>query len=363
MGFPVAAPLTDLQMTLGKIMTSVLEASKTAMRSAKFATDKVQWWTAFAFDKIKWIPISALIGIIITLFKHPLEFITRVLCAIIVSILFVLYIITTIPPFSWIAFVVWFFIRYVLVMLGFTIVSFVIFAIIAVLFMVLTIFNAISGGRLNSLTLCQTSPTAWFTVPNWQDGNKYERGFFCNRPCAAGYSPDEMTGSFCNRAPFAQPSYCPQAEVMRLLLKKNKIGERHVYGNFIPSPSYFVKVPREKEEEYIKHFDQMQKFFNKCSQKVGGFNDIALDICSSLDAIKELKINVLSDDTIRKLKEVCKQGFCNSKSRHVFCGAFTDFPTENRGELVKRIIFMITALVVFLFLLMVTYKFVSASTK
>ncbi len=364
MGFPVQTFVTDLQNAVKNIRDGILQALQTSFRAAKFATNKTQWWTEFAFNKLKWIPIATLITIVTTLLKHPLEFITRVLCAIIVSIIFVLYVITTIPPFSWLAFVVWFIIRYVLVLLGFTIVSMAVFCIVALLFLFLAVINAMSGNKLNRLTLCQTSPMAWFTIPNFQDGNKYERGFFCSTPCAAGYSPDEITGSFCNRVPLAQPSFCPQAEIMRLLLKKTRIGERHVYANFIPTPSHFTKTPREKEEDYIKHFDGMQKFFNKCTQRMGAFNNIALDICGSLDAIKELKINLLEESTIKKLKQVCKQGFCNSRSRHVFCSSFADTPPEKeRSEVMKTLIYLITAFILFVFLLLMTYKLVSASIK
>jgi hypothetical protein len=350
----VLTPASDSQNFLQNIWNKISSVFQKIFQSIKFATKKIQWSTQFTFDKLKWIPIGALIAIITTLFKHPLEFITRVLCAIIVSIIFVLYIITTIPPFSWIAFAVWFIIRYVLILIGFTVVSVAVFCIVALLFLLLAFVNACSGNKLNNLTLCQTSPMAWFTIPNYQDGNKYERGFFCSTPCSVGYSPDELSGSFCNRMPLAQPSFCPQAE----------IGERHVYANFIPTPAHFSKPPREKEEDYIKHFDGMQKFFNKCTQKMGGFNNIALDICGSLDAIKELKINLLDDKTIKKLKEVCKQGFCNSRSRHVFCSSFADsLPEKERSEIIKSVIFLTAAFILFVFLLVMTYKFVSASTK
>lgn len=364
MGFPVSAALTDLTLVLGNIADKVAEASKMSLEATKFASERVSWWTEFIFDKLKWIPVATLLSIITVLFRHPLEFITRVLCAIIISILFVFYIILTIPPFSWLAFIVWFIVRHVLILIGFTIVSMTIFCVVAFIFIIMAVVNGISGGALTKLALCQTSPFAWYTVPNYQDGNKYDRGFFCNRPCAAGFSPDELTGSICNRIPLAQPSFCPQAEIMRLLLKKNWAGERHIYANYVMTPSYFLKVPLLKEEEYIKHFDQMQGFFNKCNRRLGTFNNIALDICSSLDAIKELKINGLTNDAIQKLKEVCKQGFCNSRSRHVFCSSFGDSKTENAGSgLLKAIIFMLGALVMFVFLVVMTFKFVSASTK
>jgi hypothetical protein len=364
MGFPVQAALTDLNLVFGKIADKIADAAKMSLDTTKFATDKLAWVTDYIFEKLKWIPAATILSIIITLFRHPLEFITRILCAIIISIFFVFYIILTIPPFSWLAFIVWFIVRHVLILIGFTVVSLAIFCIIALIFILLAIVNGISGGSLTQLALCQTSPFAWYTVPNYQDGNKYDRGFFCNRPCAAGYSPDELTGSICNRTPLAQPSFCPQAEVMRILLKKNWSGERHIYANYVMTPSYFLKLPKEKEEDYIKHFDQMQLFFNKCNRRLGTFNNIALDICSSLDAIKELKMNVLSDGAIQKLKEVCKQGFCNSRSRHVFCSSFGDSNAENAGNgLLKAIIFMLVALVLFVFLVVMTYKFVSASTR
>lgn len=362
MGFPVHDALGFVQNALRNVLDNIRESMKMGMEVNKTVWDKIQWVTAFIFDKLKWIPVAALIAIVTTLFKHPLEFITRVFCAIIISIFFVFYIILTIPPFSWISFAVWFFFRHVLVLIGFTIVSLTIFGIVAIIFLLLSLANY--NGKLTKLALCQTSPFAWFMIPNYQDGNKYDRGFFCNRPCVAGYTPDEMTGSICNRISQAQPSFCPQAEIMRILMKKNRIGERHVYANFIMSPSYFLKKPKDKEEDYIKHFEKMQLFFNKCNRRLGTFNNISLDICSSLDAIKQLKMNSLSDDAINKLKEVCKQGFCNSKSRYIFCGSYVNSTTEKRRDgLLKAIIQLVTFIIMFVFLLTMTYKFLKASTK
>ena len=343
--------------TFQKIVDRVLTISRNV-------SDKLQWVNDHIFEKLKWIPISTIFIIVITFFRHPLEFITRVLCAIVISIIFVFYIILTIPPFSWIAFIVWFFVRHVLVLLGFTIVSVVIFCIVALIFGLIALINAMSGGKLNQIALCQTSPLAWYTIPNYQYGNKFERGFFCSQPCTAGYAPDELTGSYCNKIPLAQPSYCPQAEIMRLLLKQARIGERHVFANYIMTPAHLMRPPKEKEADYIKHFEAMQLYLSKCNQKLGSFNGIAVDICSSLDAIKALKMNFLSDSAIEKLKEVCKQGFCNSKSRYVFCGSFSDSaPEAQGGALMKAILYMFIAMALFILLLVMTYKFIYASTK
>lgn len=364
MGFPVIDTVANSLRVTRNIMDKIMEAAKMTFEASKVASERLQWLTAFIFDKLKWIPVATLLSIVTILFRHPLEFLTRVLCAIVISILFVFYIILTIPPFSWLAFGVWFFVTRVIVLVGTTLLSLIIFSIVGFIFVILALINEGTGGALNKIALCQTSPFAWFTVPNYQDGNKYNRMLFCNTPCMTGYTPDELTGEFCNRTPLAQPSFCPQAEVMRLLLKKNTSGERHVYANYLMTPSYLIDTPKGKEEKYIKHFQQMQMFFDKCNRKLGNFNNIALDICGSLDAIKEQKMNFLSDDIIKKLKEVCKQGFCNSRSRHVFCSSFAESKPEEQGNgLIKAIISMLTAIILFLFLIVMTYKFVSAATK
>lgn len=364
MGFPVSDTMLNFAMTMNNIGQKIADAAQMSFEAAKFASERVQFWTSFIFDKLTWIPVATLLSIAITLFRHPLEFITRVLCAIIMSIFFVLYIILTIPPFSWIAFAVWFIIRHVLVLIGFTVIYVTIFCIVAFIFLILSLLNV--NGKLSKFALCQTSPFAWFTIPNYHEGNKYERGFFCNKPCIMGYTPDELTGAVCNRLPLQQPSFCPQAEIMRLLLKKNTIGERHVYANQMLTPSYLMKLPIDKEEEYIKHFLQMQLFFDKCNRKMGTFNNIALDICSSLDAIKSSSTSLSLDDAnrLRKLQEVCKQGFCNARSRHVFCSSFVDSKPENQGSgLLKAIVLMLTAMLLFVFMIVMTYKFVAASTQ
>ena len=360
----VTAPIVESQLITSNVKGTVDSALKNSRAFLFRALKKLEWLQEFLWNRLKWIPVAALISIITTFFKHPLEFITRVLCAIVISVLFVFYIVLSFPPFSWIPFIVWFFFKEVLVLIGFTIISVIVFLFVAVFYGIIAIINVATGGKLNKLALCQTSPTAWFTIPNYHYGNKYDRGFFCSKPCYAGFIPDDLTGSFCERGSLAQPSYCPQAEIMRLLLKKNAVGERHVYANYIITPSYLMKNPLEKEEDYIAHFDQMQQFQNKCKQKLGTFDDISLNICASLDAIQKSKNSKLSEATIKKLKEVCKQGFCNSKSRHVFCGSFTDSKPEQKGNgLIKSLIYLLVCFVVFCFLIVSTYNFFKASTK
>jgi hypothetical protein len=94
-----------------------------------------------SFESIKWGFLGVLITLLTVILKNPLEFITRVFCAIIVSIAFVFYYITTIPPFHWIAFAIWFFFKYMVGLILYTLVSGIIFVIISLVFGLVSILN------------------------------------------------------------------------------------------------------------------------------------------------------------------------------------------------------------------------------
>ncbi len=315
----------------------------------------------FAFDKVKWAVLAVLITILAVLFKHPLECSTQVFCAILVSIIFVLYIITTVPGIDWIAFGVWFFFRYMVGLIVYTIISGIIFVIISLVFMILALLNFATGGALNKMVLCQTSPLAWYKIPNYHQKNFYERSLFCKKPCASGYAPDRLTGDVCERLPLAQPNFCPQASIMRIFNKDAGMLENGTYGDFKLTPMHITKSPEVKENSYVKFFVERQKYFDTCGSVMKNYNGFASNICANLDAIKASSINGLDAKTINKLQKVCKQGLCNSQSRYMFCSTLDgDASTVKSGDgLLKSISMLVIYIVLFVMLILMTYKLVS----
>jgi len=302
---------------------------------------------------------------IVGIFTRPLEFIMMIIGGIIISIMFVIYKILTVQPLIWLPFIVWFIFMKVVVLILYTLVLGGVVLIISIVLLVLAVVNSMTKGALNKLVLCQNSPSSWYQTPNFHLGNKFERSLFCKTTCGVGYTPDELTGEFCTAVKSGQPSFCPQAEVMRIFTSFNRKDRTHVYANYNPltNPMFNFLSPQEKETEYKNYFMQKQKFLNTCKNTLGNYDPMILDICSYLDMLKTTKHNRLSATDIQKLEEVCQQGFCNSKSRYFFCGKFDEskhVEKSTKSALVKNIVLLMILALVFMFMLVFTYQFVNA---
>lgn len=264
-------------------------------------------------------------------------------------------------PFTYIVFALWWLTTKALFMILYTLVILIVVLFISMFLGLIALFNFFTGGALNNLVLCQTSPTAWYEVPNYHLGNRFERSLFCKSPCLQGYYPDDATGEFCQRLPKGQPSFCPQAEAMRLYQKKAGMQERHVFAEYNPLTDYTFTLssPNEKENRYKYHFVNKQKFLDTCNRNMGEYTKVSKDLCTNLDAIEKLKLNGVTKKEINRLKDVCNQGFCNSRSRYFFCGEFGENEEESRGnKLIKEVVLLSLYAIVFMIILFYTYQII-----
>jgi hypothetical protein len=311
---------------------------------------------------LKFSPIFGLATAAISILKKPLEFLIMLVGGIIIGIIFVMYKITIYPPLNWIIFIIWFWFTKVVFLILYTIVIGVIIVFICVFLLVIALLNWATKGKLSKLVLCQNSPTSWFQIPNFHLGNKFERSLFCKSTCASGHAPDELTGEFCDRVGRGQPSYCPQAEIMRIVSNHSRNDMRYVYGEYDPTTNIWFNVmsPPDKETAYKQYFFKRQNFFNKCNSSLGNYNKLTLDLCSSLDMMKKTNFNGLSSKDIARLEKVCHQGFCDSKNRFAFCGKFgkSEEVEKSTGELIRQIVIFLLLCIIFVFLLYFTYQFV-----
>jgi energy-coupling factor transporter transmembrane protein EcfT len=311
---------------------------------------------------LKFAPVITLAGLVIGILRKPLEFLLMLVGGIIMCFIYALYKITVYPPLNWIIFLVWYIITKVLFTIAYTIVIGVIVAFISLGLMIIALINWASGGKLNKLVLCQNSPLAWYQIPNYHLGNKFERSLFCKSTCATGHTPDELTGEFCDRIGRGQPSYCPQAEIMRIITKHSRSDLKYKYDNYDPTKSFWFPfmTPADKETAYKQYFIRRKKFFRKCGDSLGVYDKMTLDFCSSLDMMEKNKYEGLSEKDIKRLKEVCHQGFCNSRNRYAFCGKYEKNADEekNIGELIKSIVMFMVICIIFIFILFFTYQFV-----
>jgi energy-coupling factor transporter transmembrane protein EcfT len=280
------------------------------------------------------------------------------------AILYVIYKILSVPPIYWLPFIVWFAVMKITVLILYTIVIGAVVIVICLVLLMIALLNALTKGKLNKLVLCQNSPTSWYQTPNFHLGNKCERSLFCKSPCASGYMPDELTGEFCNRIPTGQPSYCPQAEVMRILSGFSRRDSQHIYANYNPakSLSFNFMTPEEKEREYKYYFLKRRGFFNKCSESLSNYNPMILNICAYTDMLRKHTYNGLSPSDIKRLEEACGQGFCNSKNRHFFCGKFEESQVTQTGNslIVRYIVSLLITAILFTFMLLFTYQVVQS---
>lgn len=355
---PMYDPLPSIVATTGNVVENANMVADRAIevgQNVKEAGQHAQRIATF----LKFTPLIAVMSAIIGILSKPLEFILMLIGGIFLATIFVVYKLFALPPLVWVIFAVWFLIMKVVLLIIYTIVIGVVVAFISTILMVIALINQMLKGSLNKLVLCQNSPLAWYQIPNYHLGNKFERSLFCKSTCSTGFQPDELTGEFCNRLPKGQPSYCPQAEIMRIFSNHSRYDLKYKYDEYDPSTNlrFNFMVPQEKEVEYKRYFLRRQQHVAKCKQSLGNYNPMTIDICSSLDMLGKSKFNGLSDRDITRLKAVCHQGFCNSRNRFSFCGTFGKGENENKtGELIRLFAFFLILCVLFVFILYFTYQ-------
>lgn len=308
--------------------------------------------------------IASIAKTIVFIVTNPFKFIVMVIGGIVMAIIYVIYKILSVPPIYWLPFIVWFAVMKVTVLILYTIVIGAVVLVICLVLLMIALLNALTKGKLNKLVLCQNSPTSWYQTPNYHLGNKCERSLFCKSPCASGYMPDEMTGEFCNRIPTGQPSYCPQAEVMRILSGFSRRDANHIYANYNPAKSFWFNfmTPEEKEREYKYYYLKRRGFLNKCSESLSTYNPMILNVCAYTDMLRKHGYNGLSPSDVKRLEETCNQGFCNSKNRHFFCGKFEESQQIQTGNglIIRYIVSLLITAILFTFMLVFTYQVVQS---
>lgn len=358
---PLFNPMPAIVAATGNVTQNLNTVSDRVIQVGKNTKDGAQHTKGIA-TFMKFTPIIGLMTALLGILSKPLEFIVMIIGGLFLAVIYVIYKIFAFPPLVWVVFAIWFLIMKVVLLIIYTIVIGVVVVFICFILMIIAFINYIFKGALNKLVLCQNSPLAWYQIPNYHLGNKFERSLFCKSTCASGFRPDELTGEFCNRLPKGQPSYCPQAEVMRLFSNYSRYDMKYKYDNYDATTNFSFNMmsPQEKEVEYKKHFLNRQQYLNKCKQSLGNYNPMTIDICSSLDMLKKQGFNGLSERDIARMKAVCHQGFCNSRSRYAFCGTFgqSDKEGSSTNELIKLFAWLLILCVIFMFILYFTYQIV-----
>lgn len=335
-----------------------------ATKTIKFIKKYSQ--TAFMFVNamkmaFQFFSIIVLVRMIIGFFTKPLEFIMLGMSCLILAVVYVIYFIFSIEPFIYIPFILWFFIADVMPFVIYSIVMGVIFIGISIFCLILAFLNVITGGSLKSLILCQNTVAAWFKTPNYHLTNKNERGLFCSRQCYTGYFPD-TSGMYCMKVPKGNPSFCPQAEVMRMYTG-NRNDMNYYYKDYQTNGNlkYLMKSPKNRELVLKNHYLKKRDFIEKCEKSMSKYNSMPLSLCSSLDIYEKNNINGIDKKTIEKMKKVCSQAFCNSKTNYPFCSSLgTSLLTDTDNivsEFWKKVIKIFILIIVFMFIIMFTLSY------
>lgn len=304
-------------------------------------------------------PLIIVARIIIGIFQKPLEFIMMGIACLFLAVAYVLYYIFSIPPFIYIVFFVWYLIFDIIPFVIYAMIMVVIFLFILIFCSILALINAATKGRLSNLVLCQNSVAAWYLTPNYHLSNKFEKGLFCSRQCFPGYYPDE-SGFACNKIPRGQPSFCPQAEVMRLWSGKTKdlayyFKDYQIKGNV----AYLMRSPEAREAMIKTHLFRKKDFLDKCQVAMKKYDYMPLNLCSSLDVLG----STLNKKTLDKMRTVCSQAYCNSKENYPFCAQMIVKTEDDDGDYWKRVMKILIMICVFVFIIFFTLQYMAGAVE
>lgn len=332
----------------------------------------IRWFAVFMKTIFLFFPIIIIFRMLIGFFKKPVEFIMLGLVCLILPFIYVIYSIFSVPPFSIFPLMVWFFIRFFIFFFIpwiFYVSKWLIVIVLVYIFSgVLYVINIITGGLLQRAWVCEGSVNAWYKIPSNHVKNNYHRGFMCAKPCMAGYEPDEY-GDKCVSIPKISPSFCPKAEVMRLFTV-NRYDINYYFRDYptLGNMKYLLKTPAGREKLLLDHYMKKKTFIDKCTtvdknvSKINDYDFISMNICSSTDILEKNTINGLDPFTVNKIRRVCNQAYCNTKTNYPFCsnaGAATI--DNNTGDFWKKLIKIFIMIMVLLIIMFFSLKYISGN--
>lgn len=343
---------TDLGQKISEFLTSKFQFSaERALQIGQFVKSvgnaMIQTTKTFAMVA-RFYPLIMVALIILAFFGQPLEYIMLFISGIIVSILWVFVYILGLPIVNIIPYTLYFIAVYFVPLMAYTIILLIVFVLISLLCGILAAINVATGGSLNSWLICDNSPTSWYTTSSYHLDNQYRRSFFCVKPCAARYEPDG--DSNCRRVDSSQPSFCPQAEIMRIYSGNTNDLVPYFLDYNTSNPSFILKTPKERKELLKDHYIKKTTFLNKCNEPMKPYNNISLNICANLDHFEKNK--TLNKVYLEKMRNTCKQAFCNSDTNYPFCSVKVNSASNDTSIIIKQIIKIIALTIVFVILIL-----------
>lgn len=343
--------ITKFIQDAGKFLSDKLFQNASLMQGIQNAASAARTFALSMMQYAKFFPIITLVLIVLAFFAAPMKFLLLIFGLIVVTILYVIYAVLNLPPFIFIVAAIWFFIMDIIPLILYCIIFAGILFLIFIGCLIMAGLNGISGNSLKDIVLCDNSPGAWYKTPNHHLQNKWERGIFCSRPCFSIYAPD-TTGTNCVRVPKGYPPYCPQAEIMRIYSSK-KADSKYKFDKYWDTGNlaYMGKKPMEREIMLKNYYLRKRNFMNICNKEMSDYNNIALNICSSVDSIPDL-----NPRDKERLKQVCQQGFCTADKNYPFCAKISELKEDDQNAIIKKIISILVIVIVFCLAILFTFK-------
>lgn len=321
------------------------------MQHVKNYTQRLVQFNKFLQMMMKFSPLFYVFAGIILIFTNALYYIVLAIAYVAIAIIQIAHFILGLPPFNYLIFFFGYFLFVDII--PFIMISCIwlgLLLVITLLCCVLSFINECTNGRLAYLILCQNSPTAWYSIPSYQHGNRYIRGVMCSKPCAKGYKPEGTVSSTCERLQSGIPSHCPQANVMRAYIGNIGMDGQVIHPDYTTQGNmkYLSKPPSEREEVLLNHFLDRIKYLERCNNPsniytLSKYDAVTKTICSNLDVLK----NKMDTKDFARLSMACNQAFCNAKSSYPFCGSLMISSDTDTTELTKKILYALISISVF----------------
>lgn len=347
---------TDFSEKITEFITSKTQFSaEFALKVGQFvkSVGNAMIQTAKTFAMVaRFYPLIMVALVILAFFGQPLEYIMLFISGIIVSILWVFVYILGLPIVNIIPYTLYFIAVYFLPLMAYTIILLIVFVLVSLLCGILAAINVATGGSLNKWLICDNSPTSWYTTSSYHLDNQYRRSFFCVKPCAARYEPDG--DSSCKKIDSSQPSFCPQAEIMRIYSGNTNDSVPYFLDYNTTNPSFILKNPKERKELLKDHYIKKITFLNKCNGPMKPYNNISLNICANLDHFEKNK--TFNKAYLEKMRNACKQAFCNSDTNYPFCSVKVNSASNDPSIIIKQIIKIIALTIVFVIFILFIFQ-------
>lgn len=297
----------------------------------------------------KFFPIISVALIFLAFISKPFEFILLFVGGLVVTFMYIIFLILTNPPLVYIPYIIFYLVLGVIPLLASIILWGVILGVVCLLCLLIALIDKCTAGRLKHMILCQNSPAAWFSVPNFHLKNSFTRGMFCSSPCKTGYAPDANTGMLCTKIPSGVPSYCSHAKVMQIFsgAEQDTLSTPLDFADFNTGTSmrYVFSPPSSRESMLMNHFEKRERFTDSCTAPMVPYTDVTLSICSNLDRVD----SKLSAAQRERLKTVCRRSFCSATSTYPFCAEMSSaIDGERPFSIVRSIIGILISIIVFL---------------